>query len=99
MKEDFQGFFQGVRQVLRAREEGKLKDIEGAVIELMDVPKDYITAVETVLGGQAQNIVVETDQAAREAINWLKKTNSGRATFLPLKSIQPRFYPVKENRK
>lgn len=57
----------------------------------MDVPKDYITAVETVLGGQAQNIVVETDQAAREAINWLKKTNSGRATFLPLKSIQPRF--------
>ena len=91
MKEDFQGFFQGVRQVLRAREEGKLKDIEGAVIELMDVPKDYITAVETVLGGQAQNIVVETDQAAREVINWLKKTNSGRATFLPLKSIQPRF--------
>ncbi|MFD1067607.1 chromosome segregation protein SMC [Oceanobacillus locisalsi] len=91
MKEDFQGFFQGVRQILRAREEGKLSGIEGAVIELMDVPKDYITAIETVLGGQAQNIVVETDQTAREAINWLKKTNSGRATFLPLQSIQPRF--------
>ncbi|WP_080874785.1 chromosome segregation protein SMC [Oceanobacillus timonensis] len=91
MKEDFQGFFQGVRQILRAREEGKLSGIEGAVIELMDVPKDYITAMETVLGGQAQNIVVETDQTAREAINWLKKTNSGRATFLPLQSIQPRF--------
>lgn len=91
MKEDFQGFFQGVRQVLRAREEGKLTDIEGAVIELIDVPKDYITAIETVLGGQAQHIVVESDQAARAAINWLKKNNSGRATFLPLQSIQPRF--------
>lgn len=91
MKEDFQGFFQGVRAVLRAREQGILEGIDGAVIELMDVPKDYITAVETVLGGQAQHIVVETDQAARGAINWLKKTNSGRATFLPLQSIQPRF--------
>lgn len=91
MKEDFQGFFQGVRAVLRAREQGILEGIDGAVIELMDVSKDYITAVETVLGGQAQHIVVETDQAARGAINWLKKTNSGRATFLPLQSIQPRF--------
>ncbi|GIO21938.1 chromosome segregation protein SMC [Oceanobacillus sp. J11TS1] len=91
MKEDFQGFFQGVRQVLRAREQGKLTNVDGAVIELIDVPKDYIIAIETVLGGQAQHIVVDTDQAARAAINWLKKNNSGRATFLPLQSIQPRF--------
>lgn len=91
MKEDFQGFFQGVRQVLRAREQGNLTNVDGAVIELIDVPKDYITAIETVLGGQAQHIIVDTDQAARAAINWLKKTNSGRATFLPLQSIQARF--------
>ncbi|MUK89944.1 chromosome segregation protein SMC [Ornithinibacillus sp. L9] len=91
MKEDFQGFFQGVKAVLKAREERVLEDIHGAVIELVDVPKDYITAIETVLGGQAQHIIVENDQSARSAISWLKQTNNGRATFLPLASIQPRF--------
>ncbi|RDW19458.1 chromosome segregation protein SMC [Oceanobacillus arenosus] len=91
MKEDFQGFFQGVKAVLKAREENQLDQIEGAVIELIDVPKKYITAIETVLGGQAQHIVVQDDQAARNAIMWLKRTNNGRATFLPLQSIQERF--------
>ncbi|TRM12372.1 chromosome segregation protein SMC [Lentibacillus cibarius] len=93
MKEDFQGFFHGVKAVLRAREDKKLNGIHGAVIELIDVPKQYITAIETVLGGQAQHVVIDDDQAARQAINWLKKTNSGRATFLPLQSIQARFVP------
>ncbi|RKQ37455.1 chromosome segregation protein SMC [Oceanobacillus halophilus] len=91
MKEDFQGFFQGVKAVLKAREQNNLDHIYGAVIELVDVPKEYITAIETVLGGQAQHIVVENDLAARKAIQWLKKTNNGRATFLPLQSIQERF--------
>ncbi|WP_099158065.1 chromosome segregation protein SMC [Virgibacillus ndiopensis] len=91
MKEDFQGFFFGVKEVLRAREERKLEAIHGAVIELVDVPKEYITAIETVLGGQAQHIVVQDDVAARKAIAWLKKNNKGRATFLPLGSIQPRY--------
>ncbi|MFD1038016.1 chromosome segregation protein SMC [Virgibacillus byunsanensis] len=91
MKEDFQGFFHGVKSVLKAREENKLQDIHGAVIELIDVPNPYITAIETVLGGQAQHIVVDNDQAARKAITWLKQSNNGRATFLPLGSIQPRF--------
>ncbi|MBT2216713.1 chromosome segregation protein SMC [Virgibacillus dakarensis] len=91
MKEDFQGFFYGVKAVLKAREEQKLERIDGAVIELVDVPKQYITAIETALGGQAQHIVVADDAAARKAIAWLKQTNSGRATFLPLASIQPRY--------
>ncbi|WP_156289036.1 chromosome segregation protein SMC [Oceanobacillus salinisoli] len=91
MKEDFQGFFQGVKAVLKAREQNALEHIHGAVIELIDVPKTYITAIETVLGGQAQHIVVQHDLAARNAIQWLKKTNNGRATFLPIESIQERF--------
>lgn len=91
MKEDFQGFFNGVKAVLKAREEQKLDMIYGAVIELVDVPKNYLTAIETVLGGQAQHIVVADDVAARKAIAWLKQTNKGRATFLPLASIQPRY--------
>ncbi|GAA0612489.1 chromosome segregation protein SMC [Virgibacillus siamensis] len=93
MKDDFQGFFYGVKEVLKAREDKKLNGIYGAVIELINVPKQYITAIETVLGGQAQHVVVDEDRTARQAINWLKKTNNGRATFLPLDSIQPRFIP------
>ncbi|WP_100010988.1 chromosome segregation protein SMC [Lentibacillus sediminis] len=91
MKDDFQGFFHGVKAVLKAREDRQLTNIHGAVIELMDIPKKYLRAMESVLGGQAQHIVVDDDQAARQAIAWLKKTNSGRATFLPLASIQERF--------
>ncbi|MBN6205957.1 chromosome segregation protein SMC [Ralstonia pickettii] len=93
MKEDFQGFFHGVKAILKAREDNKLEQIEGAIIELIDVPKEYITAIETVLGGQAQHIVVQNEAAARAAISWLKKTNQGRATFLPLNTIQERFIP------
>ncbi|MGJ9458829.1 chromosome segregation protein SMC [Oceanobacillus sp. CF4.6] len=93
MKEDFQGFFHGVKAILKAREEKRLENIYGAVIELIEVPNDYITGIETVLGGQAQHIVVKDDKAARDAIAWLKKTNNGRATFLPLGSIQERFIP------
>ncbi|WP_029268936.1 chromosome segregation protein SMC [Virgibacillus alimentarius] len=91
MKTEFQGFYQGVKAILKARDRRTLKNIHGAVIELIDVPKTYITAIETILGGQTQYIVVNDDQAAREAISWLKKTKNGRATFLPLRSVQPRF--------
>src|SRR5699024_5227111 len=91
LKEDFQGFFHGVKSILKARDEKQLHHIHGAIIELIDVPKEYVTAIETVLGGAAQHIVVEDDQSARNVISWLKKTNNGRATFLPLSSIKERF--------
>ncbi|WP_181348820.1 chromosome segregation protein SMC [Thalassobacillus sp. CUG 92003] len=93
MKEDFQGYFQGVKEVLKARDAGTLQKIEGAVLEVLDIPTDYLTAIETALGAQAQHVIVEDDQAARQAIKWLKQQNKGRATFLPLPSIQPRFIP------
>lgn len=93
MKEEFQGFFYGVKAVLKARDDRKLSGIQGAVIELIDVPNNIITAIETVLGGQAQHIIAVDDDAARKAIFWLKQTNQGRATFLPLASIQPRYVP------
>ncbi|SDJ72980.1 chromosome segregation protein SMC [Sediminibacillus albus] len=93
MKEGFQGFFQGVKEILKARQESEIAGIEGAVIELIDVPADYISAIETALGGQAQHVVVEDEAKARAAINWLKKNNKGRATFLPITAIKPKFIP------
>ncbi|CDQ19769.1 chromosome segregation protein SMC [Halobacillus karajensis] len=91
MKEDFSGYFQGVREVLKAAQKGQIPGTHGAVLELIDIPSHLLTAIETALGAQAQHIVVEDERTGRQAIHWLKNNNKGRATFLPLTSIQPRF--------
>lgn len=89
LEEDYSGFFQGVKEVLKARG-NKLPGIEGAVAELVKVPKEYETALETALGGALQHIVVDTEQNARTAITFLKQNSFGRATFLPLSVIKGR---------
>lgn len=89
MKEDYSGFFQGVKEVLKA----KLPGIEGAVAELIHVDKQNETAIEIALGGAMQNIVVDHENHAREAIAFLKKNHHGRATFLPLSVIKGKTLP------
>lgn len=88
MKQDFQGFYSGVKMILKAREEGKLNKIHGAVVELLDIPERYAVALETALAAQAQHVVVDDEQAGRDAITYLKQKNNGRATFLPLNVIK-----------
>ncbi|WP_394232558.1 chromosome segregation protein SMC [Niallia oryzisoli] len=87
MEEGFAGFFQGVKEILKAREE-KLQGIEGAIAELISVPKEYEVAIETSLGAAMQHIVVRNEQDARLAIQYLKNNRFGRATFLPLNVIK-----------
>lgn len=67
MQEDYSGFYQGVREVLKARE-NRLQGIEGAVAELLTVPKEYEVAMEIALGAAMQHIVVQTEEHARNAI-------------------------------
>ncbi|MGA9289520.1 MAG: chromosome segregation protein SMC [Anaerobacillus sp.] len=88
MQDDYAGFFQGVKEVLKARED--LQGIEGAIAELITVPKEVETALETALGGAMQNVVVRDEAAGRKAIAFLKKNRSGRATFLPLSVVKSR---------
>ncbi|MCM3665661.1 chromosome segregation protein SMC [Mesobacillus subterraneus] len=90
MEEDYSGFFQGVKEVLKARD-GRLEGIEGAIAELISVPKQYETAIETALGGAMQHIVVQTEENARAAIQFLKQKSLGRATFLPLSIIKGKY--------
>ena len=87
MEEGFAGFFQGVKEVLKARGE-KLQGIEGAIAELIAVPKQYETAIETALGGSMQHIVVRNEQDGRNAIQYLKQNRFGRATFLPIRLLK-----------
>jgi chromosome segregation protein len=89
MEEDYSGFFQGVKEILKARD-NRLQGIEGAVAELVQVPKEFETAIETALGASLQHIVVDTEQNARVAIQYLKQHSFGRATFLPLSVIKGR---------
>lgn len=95
MEEEYAGFFQGVKEVLKAK--GKpLQGIEGAVAELLKVPKELQTAIETALGGAMQHIVVDHEENARSAIAYLKKNSYGRATFLPLSVIKGRDIPLSQ---
>ncbi|MFD1735786.1 chromosome segregation protein SMC [Bacillus salitolerans] len=86
MQEDYAGFFQGVKEVLKARDH-KLEGIEGAIAELISVPKDYEIALDIALGASTQHIVVDQEVNARKAIAFLKKNHYGRATFLPMSVV------------
>jgi len=79
MQHDYAGFFQGVKEILKARHQ--LSGIHGAVVELISVPTEYETALDIALGGAMQHIVVANEEAARAAIHYLKTNAYGRATF------------------
>lgn len=83
LEADFSGFFQGVKEILLARERSQLTGIVGAVAELVQIEGQYTAAIETALGAASQHIVTENEQDAQQAIGWLKQRRAGRATFLP----------------
>ncbi|MBY6036123.1 chromosome segregation protein SMC [Fictibacillus nanhaiensis] len=89
MQDEYAGFMQGVKEVLKAKE-SRLAGIEGAVAELLSVPPEIETAIETALGASMQHVVVDHEQNAMKAIQFLKQTKAGRATFLPLNVIKSR---------
>ncbi|MEK3978110.1 chromosome segregation protein SMC [Psychrobacillus sp. FSL K6-2836] len=90
LESEFSGFFQGVKEVLIARDKKELKGIHGAVAELIQIPESYMTAIDTAIGPQSQHIITDSSQDARIAIDWLKKKRVGRATFLPLQVMKSR---------
>ncbi|MGC7160451.1 AAA family ATPase [Metamycoplasma hominis] len=63
------------------------------VSELIEVNERYALAIETILSSAMQHIVIDKPETAVEAINFLKSNNGGRATFIPLSSIKPKFVP------
>ena len=93
-QKDFSGFNEGVKKILKAREQGQVSGIEGAVAELVTVPKELELAMDVVLGPVMQQIVTTNDDSAKKAIDFLKKHHAGRATFLPLNVIKSRLLPM-----
>lgn len=91
MQENYAGYYAGVRAIMQ--EKNRLEGIIGTVAELIEIPKAYLQAIDTVLGTRGQFVVVEDEKAGRSAINYLKQYKKGRATFLPITTIQSRYIP------
>ena len=89
MEKEYEGMGKAVRTVMQGAARGTLRGIEGPVANLIAVPDRYTVAVETALGAALQNIVVDTQDSGKAAIEHLKRSDSGRATFLPLDTIRP----------
>ena len=81
-------FYAGVKSVLQ--EKDRLGGIIGAVSEHLSFDVHYQTALEIALGASSQHIIVEDENAATRAIDFLKRNRAGRATFLPLTTIKAR---------
>lgn len=81
-------FYAGVKSVLQ--EKDRLGGIIGAVSEHLTFDMHYQTALEIALGASSQYIIVEDENAATKAIDFLKRNRAGRATFLPLTTIKAR---------
>nr|WP_326172335.1 chromosome segregation protein SMC [uncultured Oscillibacter sp.] len=86
MEKEYEGFSKAVKTVMQAR--GSLRGIHGPVANLMRTDGKYSLAIEIALGAGLQNIVVDREEDAKSAINYLKQRDGGRATFLPLTAIR-----------
>lgn len=95
MEKNMEGYQGAVKSVMQEQKRGALRGIHGALSQLITVNDKYSTAVETALGAALQNIVVETANDAKRAIEYLKNSRGGRATFLPIESIRPRAFEEK----
>lgn len=87
-----EGFSFSVKYVVKAAAQGRVKGVCGTVAQLISVPAEYSTAIETALGAAMQNIVVENEDAAKRGIRLLKEDGKGRATFLPLTSVKEKRF-------
>ncbi len=88
MDEHFDGYQRSVKVIAEASARGSIRGIIGPVSKQINVERRLTLAIETALGANIQNIIVENEAAAKSAIEYLKRENAGRATFYPLTSIK-----------
>lgn len=89
--ERYDGYGNSIRKVMECKENNK--GVIGVVADIVRTQKKYEIAIETALGGMIQNIVTDSENTAKQMIEYLKNNRFGRATFLPLSSISGRKYP------
>ena len=95
LEKNMEGFSGAVKAVLKQSQSKALPGIHGTLSQLITVDNENSTAIEIALGAAMQNVVVSTESDAKRAINYLKQNNIGRATFLPISAIKPRYMEEK----
>ena len=87
-----EGYIQSVKALLKDCENVKElgKGMHGVLANIIEVPEEYQTAIEMCLGASLQNIVTETEEDAKRLVDYLRKNNLGRASFLPITSVKGR---------
>lgn len=95
LEKNMEGYQGSVKAVMRETKRGALSGIHAPVSQVITVGEKYALAIETALGAQLQNIITETENDAKRAINFLKDSKAGRATFLPLTAIKGRILDEK----
>ena len=88
MERDFESYQKSVKLVTQEAQRGSLRNIHGPVSRLIRTDDEFTVAIEIALGAAMQQIVVGSEQDGKAAISYLKRTGGGRATFLPLSTIQ-----------
>lgn len=88
MTRDMEGYNMAVRRAMTYAKQCGLKGVKGVLAQLMTVPQAYETAIDMALGAAQQNIVTDTEETAKELINYLRQNRLGRATFLPMSAIR-----------
>ena len=88
MEKDYEGYSRAVKTVMRESSRGNLRGIHGPVANLLRADEECALAIETALGAASQNIVIDSQNDGRQAIELLKRMDAGRATFLPLDTIR-----------
>lgn len=87
VEKNMAGYAASVKAVVTASRQGRISGVEGTVADVIKVDKRYAVAIETALGAALQNIIVNNEETAKRCIRYLKETKGGRATFLPLTSV------------
>ena len=96
MQRDYEGYNNSVKQVLMQAKRVPNSGVHGVVADLIHVPARLERAMDMVLGGALQNIVVDRDEDAKRMIEYLRKNRFGRATFLPIGSVRGRTLTPQE---
>lgn len=92
----YEGYYKPIQNLLKIRDANKEidKKIVGVLADLVSIEDKYKTALDVTLGSSLQNIVVENEQDGKDLINFIKRQNLGRITFLPINKIQGKKYSV-----
>ena len=85
--EKYEGYGTSVKRIMENNSFSQ-KGVHGVVAEIIKTEKKYEIAIETALGGRIQNIVTDTEETAKDLIEYLKKNKFGRATFVPLSAVR-----------